>query len=167
MLSLPNNRTLYLLGFLICCALISVALYMQFVLYYEPCPLCIFQRLAFVLIGVICLVAAVHNPEGSGNKVYGALIGLSGLIGLGLSLRHSWLQHYPPKFSECGGDLSYWLETLPVGKVLQNVLAGTGDCSDVVWKFIGLSIPEWTAIMYLGFILFAIRQIRYRDPERY
>lgn len=167
MMTLPENRTLYFLGFLICFALMGVALFFQFVLLYEPCPLCIFQRLAFVVIGLVCLVAGFHNPDTGGHKVYGSLIGLSALTGLGISLRHSWLQHNPPEFVECGAGLDYWLETLPVGEIIQKVITGSGDCSVVVWKFLGLSIPEWTAIMYLGFIVFAIRQIRYRSLERY
>ena len=167
MISLPQNRTLYILGFLVCCGLIAVALFMQFGLGYEPCPLCIFQRLVFVAIGLICLVAALHNPDISGHKPYGSLIGIAGLIGLGLSLRHSWLQHNPPDIVECGAGLDYWIETLPVGEIFKKVLTGTGECSDVVWKFVGLSIPEWTAIMYLGFIVFAFRQLRYKPQDRY
>ena len=167
MISLPQNRTLYILGFLVCCGLIAVALFMQFGLGYEPCPLCIFQRLVFVAIGLICLVAALHNPDISGHKPYGSLIGIAGLIGLGLSLRHSWLQHNPPDIAECGAGLDYWIETLPVGEIIRKVLTGTGECSDIIWKFLGLSIPEWTAIMYLGFIIFSIRQLRYKPQDRY
>jgi len=141
MISLPQNRTLYILGFLTCCGLLSVALFMQFGLGYEPCPLCIFQRLAFVAIGLICLLAAIHNPEITGHKAYGSLVAIAGLTGLGISLRHSWLQHNPTDFVECGAGLDYWLETLPVSEIIQKVLTGSGECSDVVWKFLGLSIP--------------------------
>jgi len=167
MISLPQNRNLYIAGFLVCCGLISVALFMQFGLGYEPCPLCILQRLAFVAIGLICLVAAIHNPDISGHKPYGFLIGAAGLTGLSISIRHSWLQHNPPEFVECGGGLEYWLETLPVSEIIQKVLTGTGDCTDIIWKFLGLSIPEWTAVMYLGFIIFAVRQMLYKPKDRY
>ncbi len=167
MIYLTQNRSLYISGFLVCCALICVALFMQFGLGYEPCALCILQRLAFVAIGLVCLVAALHNPDIRGHKPYGLLIGISSLTGLSISLRHSWLQHNPPEFVECGGGLEYWLETLPVGEVIQKALTGSGDCTDVIWTFLGLSIPEWTAIMYLGFTLFAIRQIFYKPKDRY
>ena len=167
MITLPENRTFYALGFVVSCALIGVALFFQFVMDLEPCPLCILQRLAFVAIGLVCLVAAIHNPQRIGNKIYAALVGISALSGLGVSLRHSWLQRNPPEFVECGAGLEYWLETLPVGEVLQKILTGSGECSDVVWRFLGLSIPEWTAIMYCAFILFAIRQYFYRSLVRY
>lgn len=167
MISLPENRTLYVLGFICCCLLIGVALFFQFVMNLEPCPLCILQRLAFVAIGLVCLLAAIHNPQKTGNRIYGALVSLSALGGLSISLRHSWLQRHPPEFVECGAGLDYWLETLPVGEILHKVLTGSGECSDVVWRFMGLSIPEWTAIMYFGFVLFGLRQVFYRSLERY
>mgnify|MGYP001821887325 CR=1 FL=1 len=167
MITLPGARTLYVFGFIISCALLAVALIFQFAMDLEPCPLCILQRLAFVAIGLFCLAAAIHDPEQTGNRVYAGLIGISALTGLGISLRHSWLQHNPPEFVECGAGLDYWLETLPVGEILQKILTGSGECSDVVWKFLGLSIPEWTAVMYCGFVLFAIRQFFYRSQERY
>ncbi len=154
----PNNRKLYLSGFLVCVGLIAFALFMQYGLGYDPCPLCIFQRIAFIFIGLICLLAAMHGPShgASANKFYGSLIGLSALGGLGISLRHSWLQHFPPETVECGAGLDYWLQTLPVGEIIQKILTGSGECSDIVWKFLGLSIPEWTAIMYTCFFIFAI-----------
>lgn len=162
MFFIPNNRKLYLLGFVVCVGLLSVALFMQYGLGFDPCPLCIFQRLAFIAIGLICLFAALHNPLRGGNNVYGLLIGVSALTGLGISLRHSWLQHFPPETVECGAGFDYWLETLPVGQIIQKVLTGSGECSDVIWKFLGLSIPEWTAVMYTGFIFFAIYLWRQR-----
>ncbi len=162
-----SNRNLYLFGFIICVALMGVALFMQYVMHYEPCPLCIFQRISFIVIGLICLVAAAHNPAYIGHKIYGTLIAIAALFGLGLAIRHSWLQHNPPEFVECGGGLEYWLETLPTNKVVEKILQGTGECTDVVWKFMGLSIPEWTAIMYFGFTLFAIRQIFFITKTRY
>jgi len=154
----PTNRKLYLFGFFVCTGLIAFALFMQYGLGYDPCPLCIFQRIAFIFIGLFCLLAAAHNPlrTGFGNRIYASLIGLSALTGIGLSLRHSWLQHFPPETVECGAGLDYWLETLPVGKIIQKILTGSGECTEVVWRFIGLSIPEWTAIMYTGFFFFAI-----------
>lgn len=167
MFTLPSNRSLYLIGFLICVALIGVALFMQHGLGYEPCPLCIAQRISFILIGLICLIAFMQNPQTLGHKVYGVLIGIAALFGLSLSIRHSWLQHNPPEFVECGGGLEYWLETLPTNKIIEKILQGTGECTDIVWKFLGLSIPEWTAIMYFGFVVFAIRQIFFVSRTRH
>lgn len=153
-----NNRQLYLFGFLVCVGLLAFALFMQYGLGYDPCPLCIFQRIAFLFIGLICALAALHGPShgASVNNVYGSLIGLSALCGIGLSVRHSWLQHFPSETAECGPGLEYWLENLPVGETIQKVLTASGDCSVIVWKFLGLSIPEWTAIMYTCFFIFAI-----------
>ena len=140
---------------------------MQYVMHFDPCPLCIFQRISFIAIGLVCLLAALHNPTNIGHKIYGLLIAIAALFGLGLAIRHSWLQHNPPEFVECGGGLAYWLDTLPANKIVEKVLQGTGECTDIVWKFLGLSIPEWTAVVYVGFILFALRQIFFIAKTRY
>lgn len=167
MFQMPNNQILYTLGFIVCCSLIAVALYFQFVLLYEPCPLCILQRVVFMTIGLICLVAAFHNPANRGNRAYGAMITLAGLGGLGVALRHVWLQNTPPATAECGPGLDYWIETLPVSEIIQRIFTGTGDCADVIWQFLGLSIPAWSAIMFFVFSVFGLRQLFYRRLDRY
>lgn len=164
--SLPSNQVLYTLGFLACCGLIAVAMYFQFVLLYEPCPLCILQRLGFIAVGLICLVAAIHNPAAFGNRVYGALVSLAGMTGLGIAIRHIWLQHNPPAIAECGPGVDYWLDTLPVGEVIRRMFTGTGDCTEILWQFLGLSIPAWSALMFLGFTGFGLRQLLYRHRVR-
>ena len=166
MLPLPSNQVLYTLAFVACCALIAVALYFQFVLMYEPCPLCILQRIGFMTIGLICLVAAFHNPRAGGNRVYGGLITLSSLTGLGIAIRHTWLQNNPPAIAECGPGMDYWLETLPISEVIKRMFTGTGDCTEVLWQFLGLSIPAWSAIMFFIFALFGARQLFYRHIDR-
>ncbi len=147
----------YFFGFLVAVTMMGAALYFQHVLYLEPCPLCIFQRLAVIAIGFICLVAMLHNPSGWGKRFYALIISATSLIGLGVALRHSYLQRFPPsEYAECGPGLEVWLETLPLTKTLEKVLQGTGDCSNVVMRFLGLSIPEWTALAFLAFALFGL-----------
>ena len=164
--STPSHQVLYTLGFLVSCGLIAVALYFQFVLLYEPCPLCILQRLGFIAVGLICLVAALHNPEVTGHRFYGGLITLASLTGLGIAGRHIWLQNNPPAVAECGPGVNYWLETLPVGEVIQRMFTGNGDCTEILWQFLGLSIPAWSALMFSAFTVFGLRQLflRRRDP---
>ena len=167
MASLPSNQILYTLGFIACCGLIATALFFQFVLLYEPCPLCILQRIGFMVVGLICLVAAFHNPQAGGNRIYGGLISLASLTGLGIAIRQIWLQNNPPLIAECGPGMDYWLETLPVHEVIKRMFIGTGDCTEVLWQFLGLSIPAWSAIMFFCFSVFGARQLFYRRRDRY
>lgn len=160
---LPRRRICYALAFLVCAGLLGYAYYLQFALDEEPCPLCIFQRIAVFGVGVVSLVAAVHNPRGFGNAVYALLCLAISLIGAGIAARHVWLQHLPPdQVPACGPGLGYMLESFPFAKTLRMVLQGSGECAKVGWTFAGMSIPEWTLLFFIGLTLGAAAQFRNR-----
>lgn len=69
-----NTRYGYIAGAAICAAMLGFGLYLQHVVGLEPCPLCIFQRVAFIALGAVFLVAALHGPGRTGAIVY-ALLG--------------------------------------------------------------------------------------------
>jgi disulfide bond formation protein DsbB len=147
MLSAVSRRSGNALGFLACVGLMGYALYAQYVLGLAPCPLCIFQRIATIVTGVLFLIAAIHNPRGVGARVYGVLITLAALGGILISARHIWIQAQPPgTVAACGADLDYLLEIMPVTEVVSKVLTGSGECGKVDWMFLGLSMPWWVAI---------------------
>lgn len=142
-----NRRAGNALGFLACAALMGYALYAQHVLGLSPCPLCIFQRVAVIVVGVLFLIAALHNPARKGSMTYGLLIDLATLAGIGISARHIWIQAQPPgSVAACGADLNYLLEILPVTEVINKVLTGSGECGKVDWTLLGLSMPWWVLI---------------------
>ena len=147
-MTLPiSRRAGNALGFLACLALMSYALYAQHVLGLSPCPLCIFQRVAVIVVGVLFLIAALHNPVGKGSMVYGALIDVAALAGIGIAARHIWIQAQPPgTVAACGADLDYLLEIMPVTEVVNKVLTGSGECGKVDWSLLGLSMPWWVLI---------------------
>lgn len=143
------------LGFLACAALMGYALYAQHVLGLAPCPLCIFQRVAVIVVGVLFLVAALHNPADQnnsnvGSRVYGGLIDLAALAGILIAARHIWIQAQPPgTVAACGADLDYLLEIMPVTEVVNKVLTGSGECGKVDWTLLGLSMPWWVLISFV------------------
>ena len=138
-------------GFAICAGLLGFAYFLQFHENLEPCPLCIFQRLAFLVLGMVFLLAALHHPGRIGSRIYGVCIALSGLIGAGIAGRHLWLQHLPPdQVPECGPGLDYMLEVFPLTETLRMAFTGSGECADVTWSFLGLSMPGWTLLWYLA-----------------
>jgi disulfide bond formation protein DsbB len=147
MLSAISRRARNALGFIVCAGLMGYALYAQYVLGLAPCPLCIFQRIATIVTGILFLIAALHNPRVTGARVYGALIGLAALGGVLISARHIWIQAQPPgTVAACGADLNYLLEIMPVTDVVTKVLTGSGECGKIDWTFLGLSMPWWVAI---------------------
>jgi disulfide bond formation protein DsbB len=118
----------------------------------EPCPLCIVSRMTFMAIGTVAFIAAIHGPTGLGLKVYGGLLAALGATGIGISVRHSWIQHNPPKIESCGADLDFILNTMPLAQALPRIFSGTGSCSKVDWSFAGLSIPELAGLAYLAIL---------------
>ena len=147
MLSAIARRSGNALGFLACAGLVCYALYAQYGLGLAPCPLCIFQRVATIVAGILFLIAALHNPGATGARVYGAVIGLAALCGVLISARHIWIQAQPPgTVAACGADLDYLLEIMPVTEVVSKVLTGSGECGKVDWTLLGLSMPWWVAI---------------------
>jgi disulfide bond formation protein DsbB len=147
MLSAIGRRSGNALGFLACVGLMGYALYAQYRLGLAPCPLCIFQRVATIVTGILFLIAAIHNPRVTGARVYGALIGLAALAGMLISARHIWIQAQPPgTVAACGADLDYLLEIMPVTEVVSKVLTGSGECGKIDWTLLGLSMPWWVLI---------------------
>lgn len=143
----PGRRLLNLAGFLICAGLIAYALYAQFNLGLDPCPLCIFQRIGIIILGVVFLIAALHNPRRWGARVYAVLIAIAALATIAVAARQVYLQHLPPgAVPSCGAPLSMMLKFMPLTTVIRKVLTGSGECGIVNWTFLGLAMPAWVLI---------------------
>ena len=142
-----NRRTLNLAGFVACAALLAYALYAQFGLKLEPCPLCIFQRIGVALLGVVFLVAGLHDPRGRGRYLYALAIAVVALATVLVAARHLYVQSLPPgTLPSCGAPLSVLLQFTPLWEVVRKVLTGSGECAVVNWRFLGLSMPAWVLI---------------------
>ena len=151
----------------VCCAsLLGFALYNQYVDYLDPCPLCIFQRVVFFCMGAFALLAAIHNPGRTAQQIYTWLITASAATGALIAGRHIWLQGLPPdQVPECGPGLNYMLDNFPLMEVLSTVLRGSGSCAEVIWSFLGLSMPQWTLVWYVGLGLMTL-WVMYRPAKR-
>jgi len=153
-LSHLTPRKLALAGFFVCIAMIGFALYLQYFVNLEPCPLCMLQRICYTLLAVIFLAAALHGPGKTGVQIYASLGIVTAAVGLGLATRHVWLQWYPPKESACTADLFFQLQRFPVLSVLQKALRATGDCAVVDWTFLGLSLAQWSWLGFLALLVY-------------
>ena len=151
-----NPRLVFLAMVLACAGLIAFALYLQHSLGLEPCPMCILQRYAFIVVGVIALAAAIHNPALVGRRIYSGLLAVMAATGGGIAIRHVYLEHNPPKIFDCGADVGFMLESFPLTQALPMIFRGTGDCTKVPWRFLGLSIAEWSLICFATLIVAAI-----------
>lgn len=152
-----NIRLLYLAGAVACAALLGYGLWLQHVDGLEPCPLCVFQRVAFIVLGLIFVVAALHGPRRIGAMVYGVLAAIAAAVGAGIAGRHVWLQNLPAdQVPACGPGLQYMLEQFPLQRMIEKVLSGSGECASVDWSFLGLTIPGWALVWFVLLGIYAL-----------
>lgn len=147
-------RYSYLAGFLICVGLLGAAYYFEIVMYLDPCPLCMVQRLATLLIGIGCLLAYIFDNFRWPSRLFLALATASAIFGYAVADHQVWLQHLPPEdVPECGPGFDYLLETLPMTELFKVILQGDGSCAEITWMFLGMSMPEWTRVFFACFAL--------------
>ena len=146
-MTLPNRRLLNLAGFLACAGMMGFALYAQYVLLLDPCPLCVFQRIATIGLGVVFLLAFLHNPGNVGSKIYAALVAVTAGFGVGVATWHVRLQNMPSdEVPSCGPGFEYIMDNFALFDALSLIFKGSGECADVVWRMMGLSMPTWVVI---------------------
>lgn len=156
-MNIPATRQLNLAGFVACAGMMGYALYAEYGLMLTPCPLCVFQRLAVIAIGVIFLLAALQNPDGWGRRIYAALILVAAGAGVGVAGRHVWLQNLPPdKVPSCGPGFDYIIESFPLADALKLIFSGSGECASIDWRFLGLSMPAWVVIAVISVGVFGL-----------
>lgn len=145
-----NSRSIYLISLIFITFSIIFALYLQYFQNLAPCPLCMLQRIVFITIGVITLIAFIHNPSKIGYKIYSIINLLFCLIGTALAGRHMWLESLPAdQAPACGPSLEVMLELFPLSEVLTTAIMGTGDCAKVNWSLLGFSLAD---LAMLGFV---------------
>jgi len=138
----------------ICLALLGVAYYSQFGLGLEPCPLCILQRFAFIIIALGALAGVIHGGRGMLRWLWAAIIFGGGIWGVVTAGRHLWLQHLPPdQVPECGPGFDFMLEYFSLFEAVREAFTGSGECAEIDWTFLGLSMPGWTLIWYVVVML--------------
>ncbi len=161
---LASPRSLFLLSFLGSALLIAIALYMEHVMGLAPCPLCIVQRICVIGFGLICLAAAIHGPAKTARRVYAGFALLFVAAGSATAIRQIWLQSVPAdQLPSCLPSLEYMMEAFPFQEIVRLVLHGTAECAEVSWTLLGLSIPEWSLLGFIGMAVICIWQLLRRD----
>ena len=153
-----SKRQKFFLGFLFCSGLMAYALFAQYFLNLEPCPLCIFQRVAVISMGIIFLICSLLEPKSSLAKIISSTLFItSGSFGVAVASRHVWLQNLPSdQVPGCGPGLDFMMSTFPINEVFEMVFNGSGECATIDWSFLSLSMPAWVIICSLFLIAYAI-----------
>jgi len=145
------TRIANVLGAAACAVLLAYAYYSQYVMLLEPCPLCIFQRIGIFALGLVFLLAALHNPRSTGIRIYAVLMAVAAAATMGVAIRHLYIQSLPPgSVPVCGASLKFMMKVLPLSQVVSKVLNGSGECAKVTWRFLGLSMPGWVLMAAAG-----------------
>ncbi|HSY04803.1 MAG TPA: disulfide bond formation protein B [Steroidobacteraceae bacterium] len=154
---MASRRPSNLAGFAVCAALLGYALYTQFQLHLEPCPLCIFQRIGVALLALVFLAAALHDPRAGGRYGYALAIGAAALLTAAVALRHVYVQSLPPgSLPSCGAPLAVLMKFMPLWQLIRKVLTGSGECGEVSWRFLGLAMPAWVLLWALALGIFGV-----------
>src|SRR5674476_56124 len=157
------RRVLALLS-VVCFGMLAFSQYLQHVVGVVPCPMCIVQRYAFILVAFIAGLTAVSHRKGI--HIGGALL-LLATAGFGayVAARQSWLQWYPPEVVSCGRYFYGMIETFPLQRAIPMIFKGGGDCSKVDWTFLGGSIANWAFLAFSAFVVLALALI-WRQSKR-
>jgi disulfide bond formation protein DsbB len=152
-----NNRVMFAIGAAVCVALLVYAYYLQYARGLEPCPLCLIQRGFFYAVMALFVAAALQGPGKLATWVYSILIVLFAAGGAATAGRQVWLQSLPAdQVPACGPDLFFMLNNLPLGRTIQKVFQGSGECAVVDWKFLGLSIAGWSLVWFAILAAYAL-----------
>ena len=152
-----NARLLYALPALACAGLHGFGYYLQYFDGQDPCPLCLVQRGFYYGVILVFALAALHFPGRRGKSLYCAAATIVALGGFGVAARQVWLQHLPSdQVPACGPDLFFMMENFPLGRTLEKLFMGSGQCAEVNWRLLGLSIAEWSLACFAALALYAV-----------
>ena len=152
-------------GALACLLLLGFGYFLEYAEGLAPCPLCVLQRVAFMALAAVFAAAALHRPRSRGGaRAYGVAAGAAAAAGAGIAGRHVYLQNLPPgEAPECGPGLEYMLNTFPITESIEMIFTGSGECAEVTWSFLSLSIPTWALIWFIVLGLVGIAN-NFRTP---
>lgn len=161
-----SNRWVWLAVFLSITGLLSYGYYLQYVKYLDPCPLCMTQRFFYYCIAIAALVGVVAIRSWVAQRIVALLALASAIGGIVTAGRQVWLQHLPAdQVPACGPGLEFWLENMPFMRTLELLFKGDGNCAEVHWRFLGLSIAEWSLGWFILFAIIAARALFMRKRK--
>ena len=133
-----------------CIGMLAFGMYLQYIVGLEPCPMCIVQRYALILVAITTGIASTRGQKGWINS-WSVVALLAAGFGAFVAARQSWLQWYPPEIATCGRDFYGMIESYPISRAIPMIFRGSGDCTAIDWTFLGGSIANWSFICFVGF----------------
>jgi disulfide bond formation protein DsbB len=139
---------------MVCLGLLGYALVLQHLDGLDPCPWCVVQRLGFIGVATVSLIAALHRPGTVGTVVYSFLAGVIAAAGAAAASYHIWIQSDPERAMSCANSpVERMLDASKIGKMIPPLLQYDGLCTIKPWKFLTLSIPEWSLVWFVALLI--------------
>ena len=158
MFRLLSVRQILTLICVVSVGLLGYGLYLQHVVGLEPCPMCVVQRYALVLLALLAGLTAIGRSRGAHNTGILLMLLVAG-FGAFVAARQSWLQWYPPEVVTCGRDFYGMIENFPLQRAIPMIFKGGGDCSKVDWTFLGGSIANWSFLWFVAIFVVGVAQM--------
>ena len=138
-----------------CLGLLAFGMYLQLVVGLEPCPMCVVQRYALILIAAVAGITSATGRKGL--QMTGiSLMTVLAVAGAYVAARQSWLQWYPPEVVSCGRDIYGMIENFPLQRAIPMIFKGGGDCTKIDWTFLGGSIANWSFLWFCAMAILGI-----------
>ncbi len=166
--SILSVRGSFAAGAAACALLLGFGFFLQYVSGQNPCPLCLIQRGFYFGLLFVFAAGALHGPKRIGAILYGLFALLLAGGGAATAGRQVWLQHLPAdKVPACGPDLYFMMENFPLAKMISKLFQGSGECAEVTWRFLGLSIAEWSLGWFVLFAAIALSAMLRRERKSF
>lgn len=145
-----------------CFGLVAVGMELQNLLRLAPCPMCIFQRVLYLAIGGLALLGFLLPVA---RMAWAGLIGLLALLGVGVAAYQTWMQAFPALATECGYAEPNLMERLVdwLGMQWPSMFLATGFCASRDWEFLGLSMANWSLLIFAGIVVYSMLLFIRRD----
>ena len=155
---LNSYQIIYLSAGILCLLALAISIFfMQAYLELAPCPLCTMSRIIVAALALLFLVIVMHNPRTLGQRLYAGLSVVLIVAGIALSARHIWLQNLPPDLVPgCTPDMQYLFDRFPLIEALETIFNSSGECADIVWTFVGLTIPQQTLLLFISLLVLVL-----------
>jgi len=145
-------KKINLFGSLLAFILVGLAVAIQAQFNLEPCPLCVTQRIVFIVIGCLFLLFSFFSPNQFIRFTHLTSLLITNIVGMVFAIKHILIQSkWIIVPAECGIDLDYMFENFPLTEAFSILFKGTGDCSEIDWLFLGLTLPQLALIAYIMF----------------
>ena len=164
--SRKQTRTPFVAILAVSMSLIAAGVAMSELMQLAACPLCVVQRMLYLLMAVLAALAIPVANWRFGRRFLATCLALTAGGGTLVAGYQAWIQRFSP-MTTCSGRLSWWEEIVEsAGNAVPLLFRASGLCSDPAWKFLGLSIAEWSLLAFSALLIVAIVGFRFRQSGR-